>query len=111
MNNDIKTRLELYKKVVQEMNDKNWKESGLTYAQPPLIILEEGTRYVKVSKQDRSLEGRLGTKYVHTFIDKTNGDILKAATYKAPSKNGVRGNIFSENFENVINHFGAKYLR
>ena len=110
MTQELKTRLEQYKKVVQDMNDKNWKDSGLTYAQSPLIILEEGTRYIKVTKQDRSLEGRLGNKSVHTFIDKTNGDILKAATYKAPAKNGVRGNIFKD-FETVIDHFGAKYLR
>jgi hypothetical protein len=110
MTQELKTRLEQYKKVVQDMNDKNWKQSGMTYAQSPLIVIEEGTRYIKISKQDRSLEGRLGSKSVHTFIDKTNGDILKAATYKAPAKNGVRGNIFKE-FEMMIDHHGAKYLR
>lgn len=110
MNTELKQRIEHYKKTVQELVDKNWKKIGFIHAQSPLVILEEGTRYVKVTKQNRTLEGKLGSKAVHTFIDKTNGDILKAATYKAPAKNGVRGNIFKD-FETVIDHFGAKYLR
>ena len=107
---DFQTKLDEYVKLVQQLNDEHWKECNFSYAQSPLIITEEGTRYIKVMKQDRALDGKLSRKSIHTFIDKTNGDILKAATYKAPAKNGVRGNI-SSNPEKVINHFGAIYLR
>lgn len=111
MTKELKTRVDEYVKLVQKLNDEYWKEMRFIHAQSPLIITEEGTRYVKVLCQDRSLEGRLGSRHVHTFIDKTNGDVLKAATFKAPAKNGVRGNLFNENIKDVINHYGAKYLR
>ena len=49
---------------------------------------------------------------VHTFVDLRTGDILKAATYKNPAKNGVRGSIFAEDYgASVINEHGANYLR
>lgn len=66
------------------------------------VNADYGRRFVKISIANR----------VHTFIDFYNGDILKAASYKAPAKNGVRGNIWSDDLgESVIDHFGAKYLR
>jgi hypothetical protein len=111
MTKELKTRIDDYVKLVQKLNDTHWGKMGFIHAQSPLVVIEEGTRYIKVLKQDRTLEGKLGAKYAHTFIDKTNGDVLKAATYKAPAKNGVRGNIFNENIKDVIDHFGAKYLR
>jgi len=111
MTQELKTKVNEYSKLVQKLNDNHWEKSGFTYAQSPLVVFEEGARYIKFLRQDRSLEGELGSKSVHTFIDKTNGDILKAATYKAPAKNGVRGNLFKENIEDVIDHHGAKYLR
>jgi len=40
-----------------------------------------------------------------------NGDILKSGSWKAPAPNGVRGNIFTEDFgASSVNEYGAKYL-
>lgn len=48
----------------------------------------------------------------HTFIDVSNGNILKAGGWKAPAKNGVRGNVFSENYGlDKVDQYGAKYLK
>ena len=53
---------------------------------------------------------------IHSFIVKVDGpkfkagDILKAATYKAPAKNQARGNLFAvEGYH--IDWTGADYLR
>lgn len=45
------------------------------------------------------------------FIDMTNGDILKGS-WKAPVKNGVRGNIFTpDRGASCMTGYGPKYLR
>ena len=46
-----------------------------------------------------------------SFVNLENGDILKAASWKAPAK-GVRGNVFDENEGCVTawDVYGAKYL-
>jgi hypothetical protein len=44
-------------------------------------------------------------------LDMTNGDILKAASYKAPQKNVVRSNLHDPNHMNCLNWHGTKYLR
>jgi hypothetical protein len=57
----------------------------------PTFTLETGQRYIRVVVSRGGDSGRS----VHSFIDKTNGDILKAASWKAPAKH-ARGNIFSD---------------
>lgn len=67
----------------------------------PFLQVEEGSRYVKIIR---------GTS-VYCFIDKTNGDVLKAASWKAPAKH-ARGNIFNEdNGVTGVGHHGGNYLR
>lgn len=71
---------------------------------PPTLKVDEGKRYVKIVKQD------ISQRSVYAFVDTTNGDILKAATWKAPAKH-ARGNIFSENPMKDMTAYGAAYLR
>jgi hypothetical protein len=48
---------------------------------------------------------------VYAFIDATNGDVLKAASYKTPAKQS-RGNIFDEhNGLKAMGPHGTAYLR
>jgi hypothetical protein len=47
---------------------------------------------------------------VHSFVDKSNGDVLKAASWKAPAKH-ARGNIYAADFgKSAISAYGANYL-
>lgn len=73
------------------------------------VIIETvpGRRYVKLVERDDSIQLRC----VHCFVDRKNGDVLKAATWRAPAKH-ARGNIFNEDrgLGGVTRH-GAKYLR
>lgn len=108
---NLKQRLELYIQGVQEMVKANWEEYKFTYAPVPKVEIEEGNRYIRVKVNEYDFAGVKKRSQIHTFIDRTNGDILKAATWKAPQKNGVRGNIFNEEPTTGVNYFGAIYLR
>lgn len=52
--------------------------------------IQTGRRYIKIN-----LHSSNGQTFVHAFVDRTNGDVLKPATFKAPAKH-ARGNIFAE---------------
>lgn len=74
---------------------------------PDEIGVSMGRRYAKIiTCRDN------GTcRSAYCFVDKTNGDILKAATWKAPAKH-ARGNIFDEDGgAGAVDWCGAKYLR
>ena len=61
----------------------------------------DGNRYVKVIRGSG----------VHCFVDKTNGDVLKPASWKAPAKH-ARGNIFDvKNGLDWMGPHGPAYLR
>ncbi len=73
-----------------------------------LLTIEEGQRYIRVVKSSR--ESKL-SRSVYCFIDKTNGDVLKAASWKAPAK-GARGNVFNtDNGLGGVTAYGGKYNR
>jgi hypothetical protein len=81
-----------------------------TWARPTYpsadVRYEVGPRYIRVITENGH------DRNVHTFVDRTNGDILKAAGWKAPAKNGVRGSILSEDHGlSKVNWHGAIYLR
>jgi hypothetical protein len=70
------------------------------------ITVKAGRRYVKLIKSD----GFVSTG-VYCFVDRTNGNILKAASWKAPAKH-ARGNIFNnDNGLGAMSPYGAAYLR
>lgn len=74
------------------------------------VVWEEGSRYFKILVQEKNFNHPISNR-IHCFVDKHNGGILKAATWKAPAKI-YRGNIFNpDNGLNCVNHYGAKYLR
>ena len=53
------------------------------------VEFEEGSKYVKVVHISSG-----GSRSVHSFVEKSNGAIWKAASWKAPAKNFARGNVF-----------------
>lgn len=68
--------------------------------------VEFGRKYAKI------IQGRhYGGRSVYCFVDLENGDILKAATWKAPAPRGKRGSIFAaDNGISCCDTFGLKYL-
>jgi len=95
-------RLEQYVELVTELNRIDWVGWGYVHDVPPTASVKMGKRFAKVVTRSG----------VHTFVDLLNGDILKAASYKAPAKNGVRGNIWANDLgRSCITHHGARYLK
>ena len=99
-----------------------WERMGLTYAKPPRVVAIEKQKFIFLQVQeDRGGEYVPGSSYA--FIAKEDGetktlgavkagDILKAATFKAPAK-GIRGNVFSAtNGAEAISAWGSgiRYL-
>lgn len=81
----------------------NAKINQLPNTTRPKLTKTEGIKYIKI------VETRNG-KHVGAFcfINKTNGDVLKAASWKKPAKH-ARGNIFTN--EVGVNEYGGLYLR
>ncbi len=71
-----------------------------------VISARSGKRYVKIIMNANGVGGS-----VHCFVDATNGDVLKAAGWKAPAKH-ARGNIFDEhNGLGSMGEYGPASLR
>lgn len=69
-----------------------------------------GPRYVRVVRSEHvRATGEKISGSVHCFVDRTNGDVLKASGWSAPAK-GARGNIFdSANGLGRMNEYGPAY--
>lgn len=69
---------------------------------PGKLSITTGQRYFRIVNSDSGC---------FAFIDRLNGDVLKAASWKAPAKH-ARGNIFdASNGLELVDHHGPKYLR
>ena len=69
------------------------------------LSIEPGSKYARVVISDCS------SRSCYCFIDLTNGDILKSASWKAPAKH-ARGNIFTyQKVDECVGPHGANYLK
>lgn len=65
------------------------------------FTVQEGRKFIKVIKDNS----------VYAFIDKTNGDVLMPASWRAPAKH-ARGNIFNpDNGLDCTGPYGIAYLK
>lgn len=60
------------------------------------LLIGTGRRYHKIIMVDSH-----GHRSVHCFVDKHNGDLYKAASWKAPAEH-VRGNLMNDNSREMI---------
>lgn len=106
MNNDFDTKLRTFVDVIQTKIAEHQK--NLTIPCDALVI-REGKRYVKVVRVRADSISGGGSAFC--FIDKNNGDVLKAASWNAPAKH-ARGNIFDEsNGTKYVGVYGPAYLK
>ena len=88
----------------QAIIDRYMQERFPTLARETLSI-DPGHRYYKIVKVAH------GQRSVYAFIDSTNGDVLKPATWRAPAKH-ARGNLFDEKQGmGWMGPYGPAYLR
>ena len=106
----VSNRLDDYIEKVQQMQDDYFKVNNFTFSEPPTVVCEMKTKYAKIIKVD----GLNGSSSVHSFVDLSNGNILKG-NWKAPirTKKGlaIRGNIFAPDVSRYVNEHGPHYLR
>ncbi len=79
--------IEAYIARVQQLNDEMHAEH-YPNVPTPRVSVENGKRYARIVLSN----GHTDRKSVHSFVDLTNGNILKAASWKMPAK-GIRGNV------------------
>ena len=93
---ELESFIEGCRKIVRSTT-RRWGYQG----EPKKLHLEEGRRYIKVVRDTSAW----------AFIDKTNGDVLKVASWSKPAKH-ARGNIFDEHKGlEKIGPYGPAYLR
>lgn len=108
---EFEAKLALFVMHAQKVIDDHYKTSFPNLSVPVLQV-EKGRRYVRVWRVEttRTPEGVTvlrDSRSAHCFVDTTNGDVLKAASWKAPAK-GARGNIFGD-FSKSVTSTGAAY--
>jgi hypothetical protein len=70
----------------------------------PLVGVDEGSKYMRVW-----VSSGPHSKSVYCFVNRENGDVLKAAGWKAPAK-GARSNIYdADNGMSGMGPYGAMY--
>jgi len=72
---------------------------------------EVGNRYVKINRTEEFPGCNKRVASVYCFVDVASGDILKAASYKAPAKHS-RGSVYAADFgASAVGPYGANYIR
>lgn len=103
---EIEDAVNKFVKGVQDKMNAYWQDMKFTYAPAPTITWEFAPKYIRVWKIEQ------GGKSIHTFIDATTGNVLKAASWKAPETKNPRSNIFDADCGlSGVTHHGAVYLR
>lgn len=101
---DFATALKAYVVALQDKVDQHQKDNFPSLPRT-LITIETGVKYVRVVRNDNGQGGS-----VHSFINTVNGDILKAAGWKAPAKH-ARGSIYApDHGMSAVTVYGANYL-
>ena len=102
----VQERLNLYVEMIQGKMNAYYKAMNFTHSSPDDITVDYGKKYARVVHENGV------QRSVHTFVNMINGDILKSGGWSAPAPNGVRGNIFENDFgASVVNEYGASYLK
>jgi hypothetical protein len=90
----------------------HWKINNFTHGVASKLLVEsEGRKFVKLAIFRKNKADTFVCDSVYCFINKSNGDVLKAATFKAPAPNGVRGNLFDADILNKVDTYGPCYIR
>jgi hypothetical protein len=84
---------------IQELVNAHYA-ANLSNLKPPTIEIMGGRKYIKIAKVDNGCS-------VYCFVRAADGAILKAATWKAPALNYVRGSIFDAVLP--ITPYGVQY--
>jgi hypothetical protein len=101
----IPANLTRFVTYAQKAIDDHWA-SEVGFTNPPRLSVDpRGIRYARIVSAGTGRQ-----RMVYGFVDKTNGDILMAAGWKAPAKH-ARGNVADEATYVCAGPWGIAYLR
>ena len=101
--NDIGTALEAFIANSQAKINSYFKEN-YQHVAPGTLVTMHGKKYIRIVNKDTVLRS------AWAFVDTLTGDILKAASWKAPAKHS-RGNIYKPETWGTVSWLGPAYLR
>lgn len=84
--------------LLQKAQDEHFTPDRYKHVPSPLILYSRGKKYTRIIKQDRhydedgTVQISQASQSVFCFIDE-EGNLWKAASWKAPAKNFPRGHI------------------
>ena len=105
MTKEFGVALEKWLEGCKRVSDAYYERNNFTNLTRPTFEGKSGKKFVKVIRKE------LISGPVHSFIDMSNGDIYKPASWNARAKH-VRGNIFKNEAEQVLDENGfVRYLR
>lgn len=100
---NITEQIETFRVALEKMLVQHYAERFAILA-PPSVEISTGKRFARIIKKDGSSISAYG------FIDLVNGDLLKAASWKAPAMH-ARGNIFNQDMLSGCGPYGMAYLK
>lgn len=109
--NDVLIRVHEFLTRAQHMVDV-YMEARFPSLPKVNLILAGGTKFLKIQKAEMGgSSDRPEMRYsAWCFINLTNGDILRPATWKAPAKH-ARGNVFATDFGlSCVGPYGPNYM-
>jgi len=103
---EFTTKIEGFLAALQKLSDDHYA-ANFKHITGPVFSAKYNPSYVRIIRTETFGSGRS----VHCFID-YDGNILKAAGWKAPAK-GIRGTLDDENFSvgKGVGVYGAAYFR
>jgi hypothetical protein len=100
MTQTVEARISQFVTLLQALYDDYFAKHYSNLTSPVIARQEGGIKYARITVLQRYTKDGVTTVSdsgsVYCFIDLKNGDIYKAAGWKAPAK-GARGNIFNDN--------------
>ena len=100
---DFDAALTNFVALAQALIKSAHESKGYRFAHDVLSVMP-GKQYVRVVATHN------GGRRVYCFVDRTNGDVLKSASWKAPAKH-ARGNIYAADPVAGCTEYGGAYLR
>ena len=108
----IRTRLDVILKPINDAIGKHYATTFTHLTAPTVGIDGNGKKYLRVSLfRFHDSRGKSYPESVYFFVDLTNGNLLKPATYKAPELKNPRGNVFDKDILTKLTPYGVVYVR
>jgi hypothetical protein len=104
---DFQTSLDNFCKLLQDKINEHYKKDFAVLT-PPTITVDIGSKYIRIVRNENNANCS-PSRSVWGFVNRANGDILKAAGWKAPAKH-ARGSIYNQDPWQGMGVYGPHYL-